>query len=55
MWHDAKNELYQKLVVAEIFPGKLLIGYIFVTKYATIMKKYFFGSAVSDESIRIYG
>ena len=55
MWHDAENELYQKLLVADIFPGKLLIGYISVTKYATIVKKYFFWSAVSDKSIRMYG
>ena len=55
MWYDAESELYQKLLVAEIFPGKLLIVYIFVTKHATIVKKYFSGSALSDESICIYG
>ena len=55
MLHDAKSELYQKLLVAEIFPGKLLTGNISVTKYATPVKKYFFGSTALDESIGIYG
>ena len=54
MLHDAKSELYQKLLVADIFPGKLLIGYISVTKHATTVEKYFFGVTKSDESIAIY-
>ena len=52
--HDAKCKLYQNLLVADIFPGMPLISHISVTKYATPVKKYFFGSAVSDESIGIY-
>ena len=55
MLHDAESELYQKLLVAEIFPGKLLPSNISVTKYATPKKKYFFGSTALDESIGIYG
>ena len=55
MLHDAESELYQKLLVADIFPGKLLTGHISVTKFATPVKKYFFGSTALDESIRIYG
>ena len=55
MLHDAESKLYQKLLVADIFPRMLLIGYITVTKFATTVKKYFFGSTVSDESIAIYG
>ena len=54
MLHDAKSELYQKLLVADIFPGKFLIGYISVTKHATTVEKYFFGVTKSDESIAIY-
>ena len=54
-WHDAESELYQKLLVADIFPGKLLTGHISVTKFATPVKKYFFGSTALEESIRIYG
>ena len=42
--HDAESELYEKLLVANIFAGMLLIGNISVTKYATIVKKYFFES-----------
>ena len=53
--HDAESELCQKLLVGDIFPGMLLIGYISVTKYATTVKKYFFGVRKSDESIAIYG
>ena len=55
MLHDAESELYQKLLVADIFPGKLLTGHISVTKFATPVKKYFFGSTALDESIGIYG
>ena len=55
MLHDVKSELYRKLFVADIFPGKLLIGDISVTKYAPLVKKYFFGSPILDESIVIYG
>ena len=55
MLHVAESELYQKLLVADIFPGILLIGNISVTKYATTVKNYFFGSTVLDESIAIYG
>ena len=51
MLHDTKSELYQKLLVAEIFPGMLLIGDISVTKYATTVKKYFFGLTKSDKSV----
>ena len=55
MLHDTKSELYQKLLVAEIFPGMLLIGDISVTKYVTTVKKYFFGLTKSDKSVSIYG
>ena len=54
MLHDAESELCLKLLVADIFPGKFLIGYISVTKDATTVKKYFFGVTKSDESIGIY-
>ena len=54
MWHDAESELYQKLLVADIFPGMLLIVYISVKENATAVKKYFFGLTKSDESVSIY-
>ena len=41
MLHDAESEPYQKLLVADIFPGMLLIGNISVTKYATTVKQLF--------------
>ena len=52
--HDAESGLYQKLLVANIFPGIILIGNIFVTKYATTVKKYFFGATMPDKSVGIY-
>ena len=52
--HDAESKLYQKLLVANIFPGMHLFGNIFVTKYATTVKKYFFGATVPDKSVGIY-
>ena len=48
---DAESKLYQKLLVAEIFPGKLLSGNISVTKYTTPVKKYFVESTALDESL----
>ena len=53
--HDAESGLYQKLLIANIFPGTILIGNIFVTKYATTVKKYFFGATMPDKSVGIYG
>ena len=53
--HDAECELYQRLLVGNIFPEMLLIGNIFVTKYATTVKKYFFGATMPDKSVGIYG
>ena len=47
MLHDAESYLYQKLLVADIFPGMFLIADISVTKCATTVKKYFFGPALS--------
>ena len=41
MLHDAESEPYQKLLVADIFLGMLLIGNISVTKYATTVKQLF--------------
>ena len=41
MLHDAESEPYQKLLVADIFPGMLLIGNISVTKHATTVKQLF--------------
>ena len=55
MLHDAKSELCQKLLVADIFAGKLLIGNISITKNATTVKKYFFGPTLSDQSNGMYG
>ena len=55
MLHDAEGELYEKLLLADIFPGMLLIGYISVTIYATTVKKLFFRSLVSAQSIDRYG
>ena len=55
MLHDGEGELYEKLLLADIFPGMLLIGYISVTIYATTVEKYFFRSPVSAESIDRYG
>ena len=55
MLHDAESDLYQKLLVADIFPGMLLIANISVTKYTTTVKKYFFGPTLSDAWIGIYG
>lgn len=52
--HDAECELYQKLLVEDFFPGTLLIGNISVAKYATKIKKYFFGPTLSHESIGVY-
>ena len=49
--HDAESGLYQKLLVANIFPGIILIGNIFVTKYATTVKKYFCGATMPDKSL----
>ena len=48
MFHDAESDLYQKLLVADNFPGMLLIVNISVTKYAITVKKYFFGPTLSD-------
>ena len=53
--HDAECELYQKLLVGNIFPGMLLIGNIFVTKYATTVNKFFFGATMPHKSVGIYG
>ena len=53
--HYAECELFQKLLVANIFPRILLIGNIFVTKYATTVKKYFFGATMPGKSVGIYG
>ena len=39
MLHDAESYLYQKLLVADIFPGMFLITDISVTKCATTVKK----------------
>ena len=47
------SEFYQNLLVADIFPGKLLIGNISATKSATTVENYFFGSTLSVESIGI--
>ena len=55
MLHDAESDLYQKLLVADIFPGMFLIADISVTKCATTVKKYFFGPALSHAWIGIYG
>ena len=55
MLHDGESDLYQKLLVADIFPGMLLIANISVTKYATTVKKYFLGPRLSDAWIGIYG
>ena len=55
MLHDAKSDVCQKIFVVEIFPGKLLTGNISLIKYATPLKKYFFGSRALGESIPIYG
>ena len=55
MLHEAESELYQKLLVADIFPGILLIGYISVTKHAKTARKYFFGITKSGKSIGTYG
>ena len=46
MSHDAKSELHQKILIANIFPGILLIGNISVTIYATTVKKYSFGPTI---------
>ena len=56
-WHVAwcRKWALSKVIVADIFPGKLLTGHISVTKFATPVKKYFFGSTALEESIRIYG
>lgn len=43
MLHDAECELHQKLLIADVFPGILIIGNIFVTINATKVKRYFFG------------
>ena len=48
MLHDGESDLYQKLLVADIFPGMLLIANISVTKYDTTVKKYFFGPTLLD-------
>ena len=48
MLHDGESDLYQKLLVADNFPGMLLIANISVTKYATTVKKYFLGPRLSD-------
>ena len=42
MSHDAKSEQHQKILIADIFPGILLIGNISVTTNVTTMKKIFF-------------
>ena len=55
MLRRTESELYQKLLVADIFPGMLLIGNIPVSKYATKAEKYFFGPTISDKSIGICG
>ena len=41
MLHDAECELHQKLLIADVFPGILIIGNIFVTINATKVKRYF--------------
>ena len=55
MLHDTESDLYQKLLVPDIFPGMLSIADISVTKYATTVKKCFFGPTLSDAWIGIYG
>ena len=54
MLHDAESELYQKLLVADSFLGMFLIGDISLRKYAKTVKKYFFESAISDQSVGMY-
>ena len=54
MLYDAESELYQKLLVEDILPGTLFIGNISVRKYATKVKKYFFGYTSSYDSIGVY-
>ena len=48
-----RSEFYQKLLVAGMFPGKLLIGNISATKSATTVKNYFFGYTLPVQSIDI--
>ena len=54
MLHDAENELCQKLLTRDDFPGKTLTGNISETRDARTWKKYFFGPTFTGQSIDIY-
>ena len=49
MWHDAKSELHQKILIVGKFPGTQLICNISIIINTTALKKYFFGSKSKEE------
>ena len=51
--HDAKSQLYQKLLTIDDFPGTPLIGNISETKNARAWKKCFFKHTFKGQSIDI--
>ena len=53
MSHNAESDLHQKILIVDRFPGTTLIGNILIIISATAVKKYIFGSPISDEGIHI--
>ena len=53
MLHNAESELHRKILIVDRFPGKTLIGDIFISISAMAVKKGFFGSPFNDEVIHI--